>query len=168
MGEKLTDISKIFYLEIIDATFSIDGVLGAFAFTMSIPLILIMIFSFIGILNTLYLSYHIITRKDVKCLFFPQRWCRKVQYSEHSRTFGIPNSFAGFGMYLLIFVFSIFYLYGAMPLWPIFALIIIGFSFSLYFIYIQAFVLEAFCTYCVISAIDFLVMFISLLFLILS
>jgi hypothetical protein len=37
----LTDISKVFYLEIIDATFSIDGVLGAFAFTLSIPLILI-------------------------------------------------------------------------------------------------------------------------------
>ncbi|MBS3113703.1 DUF475 domain-containing protein [Candidatus Woesearchaeota archaeon] len=37
----LTDISKIFYLEVIDATFSIDGVLGAFAFTFSIPLILI-------------------------------------------------------------------------------------------------------------------------------
>jgi hypothetical protein len=35
-----SDISKIFYLEIIDATFSIDGVLGAFAFTLSIPLIL--------------------------------------------------------------------------------------------------------------------------------
>jgi len=37
----LTDISKIFYLEAIDATFSIDGVLGAFAFTLSVPLILI-------------------------------------------------------------------------------------------------------------------------------
>jgi len=29
------------YLEVIDATFSIDGVIGAFAFTMSVPLILI-------------------------------------------------------------------------------------------------------------------------------
>jgi uncharacterized protein len=37
----LSDLSKILYLEIIDATFSIDGVLGAFAFTLSIPLILI-------------------------------------------------------------------------------------------------------------------------------
>lgn len=36
-----TDLSKIFYLEVIDATFSIDGVLGAFAFTLSVPLILI-------------------------------------------------------------------------------------------------------------------------------
>ena len=31
--------SKILYLEVLDATFSIDGVIGAFAFTMSIPLI---------------------------------------------------------------------------------------------------------------------------------
>lgn len=37
----MSDLSKILYLEIIDATFSIDGVLGAFAFTLSIPLILI-------------------------------------------------------------------------------------------------------------------------------
>jgi hypothetical protein len=37
----LSDVSKIFYLEIIDATFSIDGVMGAFAFTMAVPLIII-------------------------------------------------------------------------------------------------------------------------------
>lgn len=41
LGGKMSDISKIFYLEVIDATFSIDGVLGAFAFTLSVPLILI-------------------------------------------------------------------------------------------------------------------------------
>lgn len=38
---QMSDISKILYLEIIDTTFSIDGVLGAFAFTMSIPLIIL-------------------------------------------------------------------------------------------------------------------------------
>jgi hypothetical protein len=37
----MSDVSKIFYLEVIDATFSIDGVIGAFAFTMAVPLILI-------------------------------------------------------------------------------------------------------------------------------
>lgn len=41
MGGDMSDISKILYLEVIDATFSIDGVLGAFAFTMSVPLILV-------------------------------------------------------------------------------------------------------------------------------
>ncbi len=40
-GSVRSDISKILYLEVIDATFSIDGVLGAFAFTLSVPLILI-------------------------------------------------------------------------------------------------------------------------------
>jgi hypothetical protein len=40
-GNGLSDISKIMYLEVIDATFSIDGVLGAFAFTLSVPLILL-------------------------------------------------------------------------------------------------------------------------------
>jgi hypothetical protein len=37
----MSDISKILFLEIIDATFSIDGVLGAFAFTLSVPLIIL-------------------------------------------------------------------------------------------------------------------------------
>lgn len=37
----MSDLSKILYLEVIDSTFSIDGVLGAFAFTLSVPLILI-------------------------------------------------------------------------------------------------------------------------------
>ncbi|MFA6928439.1 MAG: DUF475 domain-containing protein [Patescibacteria group bacterium] len=39
-GSGLSDISKILYLEVIDTTFSIDGVLGAFAFTLSVPIIL--------------------------------------------------------------------------------------------------------------------------------
>lgn len=52
----MTDISKILYLELIDATFSIDGVLGAFAFTLSIPLILIG--NGIGAFIVRYLTIH--------------------------------------------------------------------------------------------------------------
>jgi uncharacterized protein len=37
----MSDVSKIAYLEVLDASFSIDGVIGAFAFTFAIPLILI-------------------------------------------------------------------------------------------------------------------------------
>ncbi len=40
-GASMSDWSKILYLEVIDATFSIDGVVGAFACTLSVPLILI-------------------------------------------------------------------------------------------------------------------------------
>jgi hypothetical protein len=41
MTSGLSDMSRILYLEIIDMTFSIDGVLGAFAFTLSVPLIIL-------------------------------------------------------------------------------------------------------------------------------
>ena len=42
LGSKsMSDVSKILYLEVIDASFSIDGVIGAFAFTFSILFILI-------------------------------------------------------------------------------------------------------------------------------
>ena len=37
----MSDVAKIAYLEVLDASFSIDGVIGAFAFTFAVPLILI-------------------------------------------------------------------------------------------------------------------------------
>ena len=40
-GKGSSDFSKLLYLEVIDATFSIDGVIGAFAFTLSVLLIFI-------------------------------------------------------------------------------------------------------------------------------
>lgn len=52
----MSDISKVLYLELIDTTFSIDGVLGAFAFTLSIPLILVG--NGIGALLVRYLTIH--------------------------------------------------------------------------------------------------------------
>ena len=40
-GSHISAWSKILYLEILDMSFSIDGVIGAFAFTMSVPLIIL-------------------------------------------------------------------------------------------------------------------------------
>ncbi|MEK6957898.1 MAG: DUF475 domain-containing protein [archaeon] len=40
-NSNMSDFSKILYLEVIDTTFSIDGVIGAFAFTLSVPLIIL-------------------------------------------------------------------------------------------------------------------------------
>ncbi|MBP6342397.1 MAG: DUF475 domain-containing protein [Candidatus Omnitrophica bacterium] len=40
-NKDMSDVSKLIYLEILDATFSIDGVIGAFAFTMSVPIIIL-------------------------------------------------------------------------------------------------------------------------------
>lgn len=40
-ANEMSNLSKFLYLEVLDASFSFDGVLGAFAFTTAIPLILI-------------------------------------------------------------------------------------------------------------------------------
>ncbi len=40
-GGGLSDVAKVAYLEVLDASFSIDGVIGAFAFTLAVPLILL-------------------------------------------------------------------------------------------------------------------------------
>lgn len=122
------------------------------------------IFGVIGVLDTLYLIYHKVRDTDVACPFFPKEWCRKVQYSPQSKTLGIPNSFAGFAMYVAILILTWLYVGGTIPFWPIQAIVTFGFLFSMYFTYVQAFVLRAFCTWCVVSAINFTIMFIAVWF----
>jgi uncharacterized membrane protein len=112
----------------------------------------------IGVIDTLYLIYNKVKGTEVACLFFPKEWCYKVQHSPQSKTFGIPNSYLGFIMYVLILVMTYMFAGGNLPFWPIQAIVTFGFLFSMYFVYIQAFVLRAFCTWCVVSAINFTVM----------
>lgn len=124
---------------------------------------IILIFSGLGIINTLYLISHVISKKPVKCLFFPEDWCHKVQFSKYSKTFGIPNPITGFLMYFAILILTLLYLYASFPFWPVTALISIGFAFSAYFTLLQALVLKAFCTWCVLSAVDFVILFIAMI-----
>ncbi|PJA90236.1 MAG: hypothetical protein CO137_00785 [Candidatus Magasanikbacteria bacterium CG_4_9_14_3_um_filter_32_9] len=126
---------------------------------MPLQLKLVLIVSAIGIFDTLYLIYNKIRGTEVLCLFFPKKWCQKVQKSKYSKTFGIPNSYAGFCMYTFLFVFTILFAYGlTTSFWPIQSVVAIGFLFSFYFLYIQGFVLKAFCTWCVLSAINFAIL----------
>ncbi len=132
---------------------------------MSTALIIIIVLSIIGIGNTSYLTYCKLKQKPVLCLFFPPEWCRTVQKSKYSKTFGIPNAFAGLGMYVALLVLAILFFYGLIPVWPLYAIITFGFLFSFYFLGIQGFVLKAFCTWCVLSAIEFLALFATMFFL---
>ncbi len=128
---------------------------------METSLLLIVILSAIGIINTSYLSYHSVKKTPVKCLFFPPEWCLKVQQSKFSRTFGFPNAYAGLGMYLAILALTLFFAGGTLASFtPISVIVWIGFIFSLYFTFIQAFILRAFCTWCVLSAIEFTLLFV--------
>jgi len=82
---------------------------------MEIAEVLILIFSVIGIFDALYISFHATTGKPVKCWFFPNRWCKKVQYSKYSITMGIPNGYLGLILYEGIFLLTMFSIYTTMP-----------------------------------------------------
>lgn len=125
---------------------------------MPVHILLLYIFGVIGVCDTLYLIWHKVRGTDVACVFFPKEWCRKVQYAPQSKTLGIPNAILGFVMYACILCLTALYVQGVVPFWPIQIIVGIGFLFSMYFTYIQAFVLRAFCTWCVLSAVNFIIM----------
>lgn len=129
---------------------------------MSSQLIAILILSVIGIANTSYLVYTKRKNRSVLCLFFPDAWCEKVQKSKYSKTFGIPNAYMGLGMYIALFICTLLYAQAMIPLLPLQVIIWVGFLFSMYFLGIQAFVLRAFCTWCVLSAVEFIILLLLL------
>jgi uncharacterized membrane protein len=128
--------------------------------------LLLVSITLLGLTNTIYLSFHSLNGTKVKCVGFPQHWCDKVTSSKYSRTFGIPNPFLGFGMLSTILVLLFFYNVGTVSIYPALALISFGFLFSLYFLYLQAFVIKAFCTWCVVSALVFSLLFVFQFYLI--
>lgn len=126
---------------------------------------IIMVLGVIGLADSLYLTYKFLYKSSVKCVVFPADWCEIVAKSRQSRTLGIPNSLMGIMYYLSILFLSAFYLGGQAPLWALSVVIIIGFCFSVYFTYVQSVILKAFCVWCVISAIDSILMLLTVSYL---
>lgn len=126
-------------------------------------IILIQLLAGIGIINTIYLSYHSFTKTPVYCLGFPDAWCKAVQQSKYSKTLGIPNPYLGLVMYCALLIFTFLFNAEVISFWPIAIVVYMGFAFSMYFTFIQAAVIKAFCTWCVISALDFIVLFIAVI-----
>lgn len=131
---------------------------------MDLPIKLLLLFSGIGILDTIYISYHNFTNTDVWCPIFPKEWCKKVQYSSFSKTLGIPNGYLGLLLYTMIFALSWMYFLGSDTFFLIKLLAGIGFAFAAYFTLIQAFILRAFCVWCIVSAINLTVIFAAAFF----
>ena len=115
----------------------------------------------IGIINTIYLTITGIRGKDVYCFLLPDQWCKAVQTSKYSKTFGVSNPILGLGM--LIVIGALYYLstVNILPFYFTYLLIAGGFIFSIYFLWIQAFVIKAFCTWCVLSFLVFAALFVE-------
>jgi uncharacterized membrane protein len=119
--------------------------------------------AFLGLIDTLYLSYNRLTRNELVCNILDG--CDVVTSSKYADLFGIPLAYLGLIFYVLILLLILFRskLQNSNK-WPVKKSleisISIGFLMSLYFFYIQFAILKTFCEYCLVSLGINLVMFI--------
>lgn len=119
---------------------------------MKILLALFLLASFIGFLDATYLTVEHYNKGILPCYIF--EGCDQVTASRYSTVGNIPIALFGAIYYLVIFISTIlFFDTKYKPILYILILLpIFGFLFSLWFMYLQIFVIKAICFYCVISA----------------
>lgn len=124
--------------------------------------IIILVVAFLGFLDASYLSIEHYMGKVVECSgsFFND--CGTVTTSTYSKILGIPVAYLG-ALYYLSFVILGIAMLDTKKLWlakyaGIFS--IAGLLASIYFVSLQAFVLDAFCLYCMVSATTSTILFI--------
>ena len=111
-----------------------------------------LILSFAGFVDATYVAVKFYLSSPLSCAFFEN--CNRVINSSYAKIFKAPISLLGAVFYLTIFLLSVYYLDAkrGWALKAIFFLTALGFVFSLYLLYVQAFLLNQFCSYCLISA----------------
>jgi uncharacterized membrane protein len=110
----------------------------------------LILISFLGLVDTLYLGMK--RGKPVACSL--TSGCEEVLNSRFSAIGGIPISWFGFAFYLTVFSAAMYAAFGEdRPLRLVFWPALAAFLLSIVLVGIQAFVLRAYCQYCLASAI---------------
>lgn len=122
----------------------------------------------IGIGISGYLSYVKLTETQTICVGGGAFNCEVVQSSVYSKLFNIPIAYLGLATYLVLAALlllqnRIAFLqeYGVMLQ---FGIIIFAFLFSVWLVYLQAFQLKAFCTWCLSHEVTMTLLFIISIF----
>ena len=124
--------------------------------------VLIALAAFIGMVDALYLS---IKRNAGPIPCHITRGCTDVLTSKYSAIIGIPLSWFGLAFYVTILSLAVFKIFedpehpATRPLAIVFYLSGAGLIVSALLVGIQAFILKAFCEYCLLSAALVLTMF---------
>ncbi len=106
----------------------------------------------VGFADAAYLSAMHYYQTDPGCSLITG--CDAVLNSEYAVMFGVPLAYSGLLYYVTLLFGTVFYYQNGSDRIILGLITIngIGLLFSLYLIYIQAFVLHAFCQYCLLSA----------------
>lgn len=127
---------------------------------------LLLILSIFGIIDAGYLTYSHFFNQSINCTYGSWQFidCGTVVNSNFAYLMGIPIALLGLIHYILLFFWVIGIIFTKKQLFRIFAYgqSKIGFLFSLYLIYIQIFILNSICLFCMLSALISILIFIIL------
>ena len=113
----------------------------------------------VGLGDAVYLTVHHYTQEAVPCSLITG--CETVLTSAYAEIFGVPLALFGAAAYFAAFSLALLAAFGNRRLWFAFGLIsALMFGFTLWLIYLQGFVIEAFCQFCLLSAITSTTLFI--------
>ncbi len=126
----------------------------------SIYIWLIVIVSFIGIIDTGYLSIKYFRGQTIQCSLLDG--CESVTNSIYATIGFVPIAFLGLIFYIIVFLSIMKYIRSSnvlvLRLLRVFTFM--GILVSAVLVFLQVFVIEALCLYCMISAINTLLLFI--------
>lgn len=124
--------------------------------------VLILVLAFFGLADSFYLAQNALNGTSLLCTAQGLSDCNTVATSQYSRLFGVSLAELGVLFYSIVFVLAALeiVIFDQLLRRVLQALSLIGILFSLYFTFIQKFVIGAFCTYCLVSTLIALLIFI--------
>lgn len=124
--------------------------------------VLAAVVALIGIVDAVYLTIHHYTAEPVPCSIISG--CEQVLTSSYAEMFGIPTAAFGALAYLTAFILASISIFGNRFAWTLYGVAATTMAaFSIWLIYVQGFVIEAFCQFCLISAATSLTLFVIFL-----
>lgn len=127
-----------------------------------VGVVLILIFAFFGIADSTYLTQSELSGTPLLCNIQNISGCNVVAGSQYSHIFGIPLAEFGLLFYSVLFVLAALELviFDQLLRRALQVISLVGLVSSVYFTFLQAFVIGAFCIYCLASALITLFIFI--------
>lgn len=112
-----------------------------------------------GLADAIYLTIHHYTGKQVPCSII--EGCEQVLTSQYAEIYGVPLAIFGAIAYFSAFSLAILAAFGNRLMWTLFGVqVVLMTIFTAWLIYLQGFVIEAFCQFCLISAVITLTLFV--------
>ncbi len=113
--------------------------------------VLAAVVALIGVADAVYLTVHHYTGEKVPCSVVAG--CEQVLTSSYAEIAGIPLAAFGALAYFTAFSLAILTAFGNRSMWKILGVqVTLMAIFTAWLVYLQAFVIEAFCQFCLVSA----------------